>query len=891
MAVISSKLKLPTTGTSSTKKNNNTSGLIVPVVAQPNLSYGSNTAIGSTGGLTPTKPTASTLVAKPNLSYSGNVSNLVGAMPANGSSGSTGGTTNEGVILGSGQKVNNSTFNNISSGTKSTVDTSYQGNISSWLNNAKTTVGSWLSKIGNAAQSFVQKLDTSYAQNSTPVAENAVMTAGQTPQKQLLSATVEPTYAENNADVAAASTQNTAETVDTTTATGAESSAPLSFEQWKANEEGNITKARDDTYAAIDTNKENTIAQAGIDRDTAVQTAETNRERAIVDARSDYEQNKATYGANAEALASMGLTGSGYGDYINAQAYATQRGEIQAAKAQAENATANAETTYDKAVLDAEAIANASKLEADTTYAANMSALGEKELAHNEKIADDEKAATEKKQGVFADLLYGANTGGYTAEQLATLGAQRGLSPEEITTLQNAANDYDTNVKGKADEEAKTKLFGDLLGYANSGVYTREQLAELGKDLTPEQIEMLGAAADKYANDKRDADFKALMSAYDEDGYNAIADALNGENNFTGDQKKQLLGIYQNYYYKSMVSDISSDYGSVDTKAIDDAADATKTNPPKLSSTQYADIKSRYVNSVKREITAGTIFKNSSGNLVSESEAKAIVEELKATGWLSDSEKTSLDNLVSSTYKKEEDDGGCVAKGTLVMTADGSQVAIESLKEGDNVLVFNHTEGDIGFAPISLIFHEGEKEHDVLRLHFDGGADIDVLYGHGFFDTDLKKYVLINADNVKEYIGHRFYHIVSADGAYVKKLVSLTDYEVFKKRTEAYSVLTSAHINSIANGILTVTDDGNRPANLLKGFYNLFELDDNYKYSAEEMAADIEKYGLAPYEDWKEYISEEQFAAFNGSYINIAIGKELVSRDEVVGYIKKFLHK
>lgn len=153
------------------------------------------------------------------------------------------------------------------------------------------------------------------------------------------------------------------------------------------------------------------------------------------------------------------------------------------------------------------------------------------------------------------------------------------------------------------------------------------------------------------------------------------------------------------------------------------------------------------------------------------------------------------------------------------------------------------------------------------------------------------KYVLINAENVGDYIGHKFYYIQDIGGQPVYTIASLNGYEQYTKQTESYSVLTAKHINCIANGILTVTDDGNQPAQLLKGFYNIFDLDMHHRFDTEKMAADIQKYGISTYDEWKEYATEEQFDAFNGKYLKIAIGKGLVTKNEVVGYINKFLQK
>lgn len=124
-------------------------------------------------------------------------------------------------------------------------------------------------------------------------------------------------------------------------------------------------------------------AAAESQRVAAEQRADVERERGVVDARSSYEQNKASYGANAEAMGSMGLAGSGYSDYLNSKAYAQQRAETQAANAQADASKREARYTEDQARLqadsdyyqnkyNAEQAYSDRKYEIDTTYQTNM---------------------------------------------------------------------------------------------------------------------------------------------------------------------------------------------------------------------------------------------------------------------------------------------------------------------------------------------------------------------------------------------------------------------------------------------------------------------------------------------------------------------------------------
>lgn len=533
-------------------------------------------------------------------------------------------------------------------------------------------------------------------------------------------------------------------------------------------------------------------------KQAALQNAETARQRSIADSRSSYEQNKATYGANAEALAAMGLSGSGYSDYVNSQAYAQQRADTQNANAVAEVAR-----------MTAESEANQGKISAETSYAESISQTDAALAKYKQEQAD-------KKDSYYANLLDLANKGNYTKEQLEQLGSDYGL---------NAA-----------------------------------------------QIQSLTDAATIYKNNKQAERYNQLLNSSDTSGFDAIKSARdNGE--ITLEQYNKLVTSYQSYYYDLYSQSVDSDFTMVNTNDIDSAY-----SKGYITKSQYDKLKDKYNKGLVNAITSASVF-YANGSQLDEKTAQAAMDELNGTGWLTDENKKKLQSLYDDAYK---DDGGCFAKGTLITVADGTQIPVENLKEGDNIIVFNHTTGDIDVAPISYIFHDGHKEYEVLTLRFGDVTSVDVLFEHGFFDTDSKRYVLINAENAKEYIGHRFYHATCLNGAYEKKIVTLTDYSVHREETECYSVLTAAHINHIANGMLAVTDD-------IKGIYNIFDLDDDYKYDAAKMAADIEQYGLFSYDEWSDYATAEQFAAFNGAYLKVAIGKGLVTVNEIMGYIEKFL--
>ena len=52
------------------------------------------------------------------------------------------------------------------------------------------------------------------------------------------------------------------------------------------------------------------------------------------------------------------------------------------------------------------------------------------------------------------------------------------------------------------------------------------------------------------------------------------------------------------------------------------------------------------------------------------------------------------------------------------------------------------------------------------------------------------------------------------------------------------------------------------------------------------MDADIEKYGLFTYEEWKDYVSYEEFVALNGQYFKILLGKGYLTVDDIFTLIE-----
>ena len=355
--------------------------------------------------------------------------NLVNLQPVGGTGAGAGGVTSEGVVLGN---PNVESMPRI----KEKTDTSYSANLLNAVAQQPTT-----------PMTFGQQLAAAVSLQQTPT-ESSLDTSGGT-----------------------GATGSTDSTGGSTTGSGAVDT----YEEFLLKQEGFYKEQLDKLNAQIEENKQN-----------AIQQAESERERAVIDARSSYAQNLATYGANAEQLAAMGLSGSGYSDYLNQQAYATQRAETQ-------NANAQAEATK----VAAEQQANSDKLNAELSYAENVQSNAEKLAQYQQQKAEEAKAEEEQKKQYYAALLTSANTGEYTSDQLASLGAQYGLDEVQISQLQAAADKYKSDQQSLSYTEALQMIsdYGADLDVSyletllNTGSISQEQYNQLIAQYSKELVE------------------------------------------------------------------------------------------------------------------------------------------------------------------------------------------------------------------------------------------------------------------------------------------------------------------------------------------------------------------------------------------------------------------
>lgn len=223
-----------------------------------------------------------------------------------------------------------------------------------------------------------------------------------------------------------------------------------------------------------------------------------------------------------------------------------------------------------------------------------------------------------------------------------------------------------------------------------------------------------------------------------------------------------------------------------------------------------------------------------------------------------------------SSIELNEDGGACIAAGTMITMGNGAQKVVEEIEIGDVICTVDHETGNVSSAPVCFIW-KTENASNAFTLTFEGGTEVKVIEEHGFYDQEERKYAFINADNVKDYIGHHFY---DADN---ERWLELKGCKLSNESVDAYAIITSKHLNHLSNGMLSMCDGS------IKVIANIFEYDEQMRFDADKKAADIAAYGLTPLEKVLEYkgFLEADYYDYNLMYLNVAIGKGLTSWDYV----------
>ena len=228
--------------------------------------------------------------------------------------------------------------------------------------------------------------------------------------------------------------------------------------------------------------------------------------------------------------------------------------------------------------------------------------------------------------------------------------------------------------------------------------------------------------------------------------------------------------------------------------------------------------------------------------------------------------------------------GGCVASGTLITLADGRQVPVEQLKGNESLLVWNLYTGQFDIAPILVIDQDSARKYEIVNLYFSDGTSVKVISEHGFWDCTLNKYVYLD-NNASQYIGHWFSkQINNENGQMFLVKVQLINVAITEEYSIAWSPVTYGHLCYYVNGILSMPGG-------IDGLFNIFEVGEDMKFDSAAMEKDIEIYGLFTYNEISELVvvPEKMFNAVGGQYLKVAVGKGLITIDEIQELVNRYI--
>ncbi len=250
---------------------------------------------------------------------------------------------------------------------------------------------------------------------------------------------------------------------------------------------------KDPTQKSVGTGTGSQNYQAGIGyakwlKDSAYKsaeaaTAESNRladkqyQRSVIDSGSSYQKAIGAYGSNAETIASRGLSGSGYGEWLQGNAYATHRGEVQNAGAQ--RLAIQNEAAYKE---------SQAKQSADASYG---------------QFLYQSDVAYRNEQNTTYSSLYNSAASGTSIESIMQDGRWGDLTPEQQTSITNAATEYANN-KATVEAEAKANAsFTTALDLLGKGWEMSEVQNYLGADAWAALGDKVGQLTTAAATAKR----------------------------------------------------------------------------------------------------------------------------------------------------------------------------------------------------------------------------------------------------------------------------------------------------------------------------------------------------------------------------------------------------
>ena len=454
-------------------------------------------------------------------------------------------------------------------------------------------------------------------------------------------------------------------------------------------------------------------AAAESQRVAAEQRADVERERGVVDARSSYEQNKASYGANAEAMGSMGLSGSGYSDYLNSKAYAQQRAETQAANAQADASKREARYTEDQARLkadsdyyqnkyNAEQAYSDRKYQIDTTYQTNML-----NAEQNKAQSIYEAESAERDAKYSADSAHAQNE--YSAE------AQYSQNKYEVdTTYQNnllGANQSKAQAEHEATSAERESKFNADQAHAQN-----QYAAESGYSQSKYEAESA----------ERDAKLQAGLS-YSENLFNAESQARSDK--LAAEQTADAGKFSAEMSYQENLLNNDDAIGAYRQEQAEKAEAEAKQAAAK------AEEEAQYARAAYTELLSGA----NSGAYTA-----AQLEQLAADYGLSDAQKQSLINAANEYTTKKQAAANAEISANTGDIAGSVQSAIDNgsiSKEQGQEHIYNSYKDEIAYGgadtgTIDAAYSKGqitEAQYNDLKARWNNNIETsaDFFYSNG----------------------------------------------------------------------------------------------------------------------------------------------------------------
>ena len=280
------------------------------------------------------------------------------------------------------------------------------------------------------------------------------------------------------------------------------------YENVFKNQQANIERQQQAGHEYAQGVKDSTIGASQAQRDETHRQTDIAKERSIVDARSDYQKAVGAYGSNAESLASGGLGGSGYGEWLQGNAYATMRGNVQNAQANALAQKNAADYAHNQNVLAAEGEYTKNIYGIDSQA---MKDLADAQATKDKGIYELGVGLSAGQADAYTSLMAGA-TSGASLESIMNDARWGDLTPEQQQAITNAATEFaDKAAKGESGEQDANYL--GLLTDINSGALTIDAIKQTSvwETLTPQQQAQLESAAAL----KGKTDMKDRMSVYE----------------------------------------------------------------------------------------------------------------------------------------------------------------------------------------------------------------------------------------------------------------------------------------------------------------------------------------------------------------------------------------